>query len=282
MVGSLILGFFDGVHIGHREVISSAVSSCMGRNTALVTLKDSPSLYFNHNVEYIRPRKKSIEIIKSLGVDEILELDFEKVVDINADFFLRYVTNKYSPSNIFTGFNHTFGFNKKGNPEFLKANAPKYGYIYHCIPEYKYEGETVSSTTIRQYLRDGNIEKANTLLGDKFSLEGIVIRGAEIGRAIGFPTANIKYSEKTVKLPYGVYKAVVKLDQEYKAIVNWGVKPTVNNTSEPVVEAHILGFDGNLYGETIQINILKRIREERKFENTEELKIQIEKDLAEC
>ena len=112
-----------------------------------------------------------------------------------------------------------------------------------------------------------------------FVLEGTVIHGAKIGRKIGFPTANIKYPENIVKLPFGVYSAVIN---NKKTVMNWGMKPTVNNTKVPIVEAHILGFDGDLYGQEIKIEVLKQIRGEKKFANLDELKTQISEDVKQC
>jgi riboflavin kinase/FMN adenylyltransferase len=123
------------------------------------------------------------------------------------------------------------------------------------------------------------VEEANKLLESNFILEGIVIHGAKIGRTIGFPTANINYPKDIVKLPFGVYCALIN---GKKTVMNWGMKPTVNNTQEPVVEAHILDFDGDLYGKKIKIEVLKQIRGEKKFANLDKLKTQISEDVKQC
>lgn len=280
MVCNLILGFFDGVHIGHRAVIQAADSN--GKNI-LLTLKDSPAIYFGKNQEYIFSRKKSYDILQSIGVDEIVELDFPKIVTMPAENYLEYLVEKFSPSCIITGFNHTFGFNKSGNSEFLEVNTKRFGYKYICVPPKTYDGKIVSSTLIKSYLKDGNIEIANRLLNNKFSIEGEVIHGAKLGRTIGFPTANIKYPEGIVQIPFGVYACSVEIEKNSKkAIMNWGMKPTVNNTKEPVAEIHILDFEGDLYGQNIEVKILNRIRGEVKFSNLDELKSQISKDIKEC
>ena len=127
----LILGFFDGVHVAHQTVILSAVN--YARKTSLITFKESPSVYFNLECEYIYPREKSVEKIKSLGVDEVVELDFPQIADMNADDYIKFLIDKYNPVSISTGFNHTFGKNKSGNPELLRACSTKYGYKYFCI-----------------------------------------------------------------------------------------------------------------------------------------------------
>lgn len=274
----LILGFFDGVHLGHQEVIKSALN--YADKAVLVTFKNSPAEYFSGNYEYIFPRKKSLSYIKEV---EVVELDFKEIATVPAEKYLEYLVNEFQPVSISTGFNHTFGFNKSGDIKLLEACQEQYGYKYFCVPAQMYKNEPISSTRIKSLLKTGDVENANIMLGRPFSLEGEVIHGAQIGRKIGFPTANIMYPEHIVKLPFGVYGG--KLGGKYNnhpAVINWGMKPTVNNTKEPVVEIHIPGFNGDLYGQNIEVEILKKIRDEKKFESLEELKTQIKKDTEEC
>ena len=342
---SLVLGFFDGVHKAHRAVIESALN--ISDDVTLVTFKNSPAVYFGKKCEYILSRKNSLEKIKTLGVKDIVELEFSKIASIKAEDYLEYLVNTYHPISISTGFNHTFGLEKLGNPELLNKSEKKYGYKYICVPPVIENGEIVSSTLIRKYLKEAEIEKANSLLESNFILEGEVIHGAKIGRTIGFPTANINYPKDTVKIPFGVYKVLVNIEDkhltptlsskeselnpsfkerncsgfeplyevakntnsineqiyigaDYKtdslsleerggvrcsfkpAIMNWGMKPTVNNTVEPVIEVHILNYNGDLYGKNIKIEVLKQIRGEKKFANLDDLKSQINEDIKEC
>ena len=280
---SVVLGFFDGVHTGHRAVISSAMRCSKNDDIVLVTLKNSPSLYFNGAFEYIFPRYKSYEKIKSLGVSEIVELEFGEVVSMSAVEYIEFLLKNFSPKYIVSGFNHTFGANKSGTPELLKLKECEYGYKYICVQPVFAGGEAVSSTRIKQYLSEGDIEKANILLESCFELEGNVIHGEKIGRTIGFPTANISYPKNIVKIPYGVYAAECDVDgKAMRAVLNWGMKPTVNNTAEPVIEVHILGFNGDLYDKNINVKLLKRIRSENKFSSLDELKTQIKKDAELC
>lgn len=274
MDNSLILGFFDGVHIAHQAVISSAKNY-----PVLITFKDSPAKFFNRKCEYILSREESVKKIKSLGVKEVVELDFAEFAAMPAKDYLEFLIRKYNPVSISTGFNHTFGFNKSGNTDFLEQNQTKYGYKYYCIEPQKDNGEIISSTLIRNLLSDGNIERANKLLNSNFILEGTVIQGAQLGRKLGFPTANIMYPEEIVKIPFGVYKAKCN---GHAAILNWGIKPTVNNTPVPIIEVHLLNFSGDLYGQKLKIEVLKKIRDEKKFNSIDELKTQIEKDIEEC
>ncbi len=281
MKNSIILGFFDGVHIAHKAVINSAVdfaSNCGGK-TILITFKQSPAFYFTGRAEYIYSREESLKKIGNLGVDEIVQLDFSKIADMPAEQYLEDLVQKYSPISISTGFNHTFGRNKGGTPDFLREKQKVYGFKYFCVPAQTYNGEVVSSTLIKKLLKAGEIEKADCMLGSNFILEGVVKKGAQIGRTIGFPTANIDYPENIVQIPYGVYK--VKTGNK-SGVLNWGMKPTVHNTPTPVVEIHILDFNDDLYGKTIKIEVIKRIRGERKFAGLDELKAQINKDIEEC
>ena len=278
---SLVLGFFDGVHKAHKAVINSAFK--YSDDVTVVTFKDSPAFYFGKDIKYILSRKNSIEKIKALGVKEIIEQDFPKIASISAEDYLEQLVQKYHPISISTGFNHTFGKNKFGTAEFLEKCSKNFNYKYLCTEAVYDDNEIISSSLIKKYLGVGNIEKANFLLESNFILEGKVIHGAKLGRTIGFPTANINYPEKITQIPFGVYKTKVLINNEIKdGIMNWGMKPTVNNTVEPVVETHLLEFSDILYDKNIRIEVLNQIRAEKKFTNLEELKNQIKKDIEKC
>ena len=278
---SLVLGFFDGVHKAHRTVIESAFE--YSDNVTLITFKESPAVYFGKEAKYILSRKNSIEKIKKLGVNEVVELDFPQIASMPAEQYLEYIVNTYHPVSVSTGFNHTFGLNKCGDTEFLKKFQEKYNYKYICVPPVIENGHVISSTLIRNMLTEGKIEEANELLESNFILEGTVIHGAKIGRTIGFPTANICYPDNIIKIPFGVFGVKVKFgNKSKKGIMNWGMKPTVNNTVEPVIEVHILDFNEDLYGKNLKIEVLKYIRGEKKFKNLEELTAQIKEDIKQC
>ena len=272
---SLILGFFDGIHLGHREVIKNGLKDT---KSVLLTFKTSPSEYFNKPTEYIYPRKTSYKLIEELGVDYLVESDFAKLVNISAEDYLKLIVEEYSPKYITTGFNHTFGSNKKGNNELIKANEAKYGYKYFSTPPYMSENTIISSTYIKFLIRKGEIKEVNKLLSEPYTITSVVKKGQQLGRKLGFPTANMTYPEKTVKLPYGVYKAEAL---GRPAVLNWGTKPTVGGEHEEP-EVHIFGFDEDLYGKDLTIKILDKIRDEKKFDNLEDLKNQIKRDLEEC
>ena len=276
---SLALGFFDGVHLGHRAVIQSAVNFAKQNNTksAVITFSDHPCCYFwGVCPKYILTRKEREKRIEALWADYLYELDFASISGLTAEEYLRDILVKYfKPLAISTGWNHNFGYKKSGDVKFLAKNSKKYGYEYFELPPQQIEKEIISSTQIRKLLANGNVEKANTMLGQKFSIEGEVIKGNQIGRTIGFRTANLVYPPELIELPYGVYS----VETTYGiGIANFGMRPTING-SNAVLEVHILDFDKDIYGEDIRVEFNKMIRHERKFPSLEELKNQINEDI---
>ena len=282
------LGFFDGVHRGHQILIQKLVelSNKTKSKSVILTFQKSPAEYFIEKVDYITTNGEKEELLSSLGVDYVIGLDFnEEMVRMSAEDYLKNIIRAYfSPKYILSGFNHTFGNAKSGTPKFLKDNEKKYGYKYIEIPPVKYGNEVISSTLIRNYLKAGNIKKANDLLGHKFKISGTVKKGNQIGKTIGFPTANINYPVSKPEIPYGVYCVEVTCrGKYYKGMLNYGIKPTIDRREkEPVAEVYIIGFDDNIYGENINIFLKDKIRDEKKFASLEELKKQIKEDLKRC
>jgi riboflavin kinase/FMN adenylyltransferase len=274
---SLILGFFDGVHAGHQDVINSAIKA-NSSETILLTFSRSPAEFFDIQVKYIYPRKTSYKLIKELGVSKIIEHNFTELQKISAQDYLQHIIQKYSPQVIATGFNHTFGHNRVGNADLLRKYQSQYNYKYICKEPYKISNEIVSSTRIKELLTKGDLIKASECLTRNFSIEGEVVTGAQLGRQIGYPTANIEYPNDIVKIPYGVYKARVL---NRPAVLNWGTKPTIGGDKE-IIEVHIPNFNENLYGKELKVEIIKKIRNEQKFSDINELKDQIEKDVQLC
>jgi len=269
--GSLFLGFFDGIHVGHRSVIKA--SEC--RPLTLVTFSCSPAEYFGKSFKYIYSRNYNYKLLEELGVDYVYEQDFSKIANISAEDYLQSLLEKFNPKNIVSGFNHTFGLNKQGDRNLLTQKQGKYKYI--CVEPTIISNEVVSSTLIKKYLSVGNIKKANEFLTKPFVVESTVIEGAKLGRKLGFPTANLKYPDSIVKIPYGVYKVEVL---GKCAVMNWGIKPTIG--AEEVIEVHIPNYCEDLYNKKLQIKIIDKIRDEKKFDNLEELKTQIKKDIDTC
>ena len=279
---SIALGYFDGVHLGHRAVINSAVNFAKENNlkSAVITFKDHPCCFF-YGVcpKYILTREQRREKLASSGIDYLYELDFdEKLSSLSAQEYLENILVKYfTPKSISTGFNHHFGAQKSGTPEFLRNNSKKYGYEYFEIPPQKIDDEIISSTAIRNYLQNGQIEKANKMLKDNFAITGIVVEGQKLGRKLGFKTANLIYPPELIDLPFGVYETNT---QYGKGITNFGIRPTVSSTQKPVAETHILNFAKDIYGEKINVEFVRMLRKEQKFNSVDELKQQIAKDIS--
>lgn len=280
---SLALGYFDGVHQGHQAVIKKAVDFAHENNTksAVITFKDHPCCYFwGVCPKYILTRKSREEKIAALGVDYLYELDFESISGLTAEEYLRDILIKYfTPSAISTGYNHNFGYKKSGNVKYLAAETQKFDYRYFELQPQKINNAVISSTAIREALSKGQIEKANVMLGYKFAISGEVVKGKQIGRTIGFKTANLVYPPELIVLPFGVYAVDVRHGEDvYKGIANFGVRPTVNGEGA-LLEVHLLDFDKDIYGEEINVAFNKMIRKEKKFASLDELKGQITKDI---
>ncbi|MCD8377704.1 MAG: bifunctional riboflavin kinase/FAD synthetase [Candidatus Gastranaerophilales bacterium] len=280
------LGFFDGVHLGHQKLVSNLVNFAKqnGEKSVIVTFSNSPAGYFVNNPEYLTNNTEKEEILSELGVDYVIELNFdERLMDMTAIDYLKFLHENIHPVILMTGFNHAFGKNKTGNPEFLKQHEHIFGYKYYELQPVKSENEIISSTAIKKYLKNGEIKRANELSGRKFKLTGTVIKGRQLGRTIGFPTANILYPKKKVKIPFGVYCCeVIARNKKYKGILNYGIKPTIDGKNSPLAEVHIIGFDNDIYGQNIDILIENRIRDEKKFDSLETLQAQIREDIKKC
>jgi len=282
---SLALGFFDGVHLGHQAVIKSAVdfAKTNGNKTAIITFQDHPCCFFyNVQPQYIIKKHDKIKLIEELGVDYLYFLKFDEYLAMmNASEYLHDVLIKnFAPSSISTGFNHFFGAKKSGDVQLLCTLQKEFCYHYFEIQPVLCDGEVVSSTRIREDLTLGNIEMVNAMLGYNYYLEETVVKGRQIGRTIGFKTANLIYPDNLVPVGRGVYKVQVEYEgQTYYGMANYGLRPTVGENLQSVLEVHILNFDKNIYGEKIKVTFLKKIRDEKKFDSIDELKTQIAKDL---
>lgn len=283
---SLALGYFDGVHLGHRKVIKSAVNFAAknGNKSAVITFKDHPCCFF-YGVcpKYILTREDRLEHIEALGVDYVYILDFNaKLCMLEAEDYLKNVLiDNFSPVSISTGFNHYFGAKKSGGVDLLTEKQSVYGYKYFEIPPQKIYNNTISSTAIRNALSNGLIQNANEMLGYNFTIKGKVVKGQQLGRKIGFRTANIMYPSELIDLPFGVYSVILHHNGLcYKGITNFGIRPTVSDTKLCSLETHILNFDKDIYGDEISVEFLKMIRPEQKFSSVDELKQQIAEDIS--
>lgn len=283
---SLALGYFDGVHKGHQKVIRSAVEFARqnGNKSAVITFKDHPCCFFRGVCpKYILTREDRLKHIEALGIDYVYILDFDaRLCMLSAEDYLKNILiDNFSPKSISTGFNHYFGSKKSGGVDLLTKMQNIYGYEYFEIPPQKAGDDTISSTVIREALSKGQIQNANEMLGYNFTIKGEVVKGQQLGRKIGFRTANLVYPCELIDLPFGVYSVNVRYGELiYKGISNFGIRPTVSNSKQCSLETHILDFDKDIYGEEISVEFLKMIRAERKFTSLSELKAQIGEDIS--
>ena len=280
---SLALGFFDGIHKGHKKVIENAVNFAKnnGLKSAVVSFSDHPScLLLNRKPEYILPLQDKIEIIQKLGVDYLYIINFDlKFSQMTKENYTDFLINMTSPKAITTGFNHFFGKDKQGNTEFLYEYCNKNNIKYTKIQPVKIKDTVISSSAIRKSIISADLKTVSSMLDYDFYIKGTVIKGSQLGEKLGFKTINIKYPENIIKLPYGVYSTYCETDgQLHKSVTNWGIKPTVKANNSPIVETHILNYDADLYGKQAKVIFLTKIRDEMKFDTLDELKAQIKKD----
>ena len=281
---AVALGFFDGLHLGHIEVIKRALLKD-GLCSVVFTFNDKTSLpkFSGKKGHCIITHEQKTAIFASLGVERVYAPDFSDVKDYSArEFVERILRDELNASVVVCGYDFRFGKGGEGDPEALKALCAEYGMECEVVPAVTVDGVTVSSTAIRDMIRAGDIETANRFLGYELSYDLPVAEGSKIGRTIGFPTINQEIPDYMVKPKNGVYKSwAIAEGKTYRGITNIGVKPTVSNAGKSLMETHIIGFDGDLYGKTVRVALREFIRDEVKFGSLEELKRQIELDKAE-
>jgi riboflavin kinase/FMN adenylyltransferase len=285
------VGTFDGVHIGHQEIIGKLkeVAKQTDGETLLLTFFPHPRMVLfpdDDSLKLITTLKEKTELLASFGLDHLLilpfSLEFSRITPTEyiRDLLIRDIGVK----TLVIGYNHQFGRNRKGNFELLEELAPVYGFDVVEITAQEINEIKVSSTKIRRAIESGDVSTANKYLKYNFSVSGIVVEGEQIGRQIGFPTANIKVLEKHKLLPgKGVYAVTVTVqNHQYKGMLNIGSRPTINNNADlSSIEVHLFDMNEEFYNETIQVEFSAKLRDEKKFLNLDELKDQLHKD-KEC
>lgn len=283
-MGNVIaIGNFDGVHLGHRKLLEVATEKAkeQGLKSIAYIFETHPQLFLgNDKIKLIMSNKQKKEEILSLGISEVI---FEKTTaellkTSPRDFVFEILKKKLCATMVVAGYNYSFGYKGEGNSEMLLKLCSEAGIGCSVIDKVTKDGKEVSSSRIREHLLSGEICECAALLGKPYTIYGTVEKGKQLGREIGFKTANISFHKNALIPAYGVYESRVYVDgRKYKSITNIGKNPTVEDIM-PRSESHIIGFEGDLYGEEIKIEILKKIRNEIKFENIDDLKKQIEKD----
>ncbi len=276
------MGAFDGIHLGHRSILEEVVTEGqrLGLSPTLFTLWPHPKKILNptSKLELLNSFEEKIELLKSIGIEQIYVQDFTyEFSQLSAhEFIEKTLVKRLNANRIIIGYDHKFGRNRAGDTTLLHSLSLDFGFSVAEIKEQQILNNTISSTNIRSYLRSGDIISANKMLGYQYSLDGIVIRGDQIGRSIGFPTANLEITEPHKLLPkHGVYVVDVKVNNnKYRGMLNLGYRPTVSGESLRL-EVHILNFNQDIYGTSIRVNLLDRLRDETKFDSISELKTQL-------
>ncbi len=280
---SIALGLFDGVHMGHRRVLDLALKNAeKGYIPAVFTFEPERVLKKpTGSSGYIYTAAEKARILKNLGFNAIFSRPFASVCGLSGEEFARDILAKeLNVAAVCCGNNFRFGKNASCGKEELHEFGKKYGFEVFIAEDVSIDGTVVSSGEIRRLLLNGDIAQANRLLGAPYAVSAEVVKGAALGRTIGFPTANQLFGENQLVVKFGVYRAETEIDGiTYQAMTNIGVKPTVDYGGKPLAETFISGFSGDIYGRTIQVRLLEFIRPEKKFGSVDELKAQIADDL---
>lgn len=283
---SLAIGFFDGIHLGHQEVISHArkMAADKGLKLAVMTFDPHPSIVLgkrNEKVFYITPLDQKLELLQSMGVDTTFVVRFTSdFAQLTPESFVQTFIRDLNVKHVTAGFDFTFGAFGKGDMNVMKQLSHN-DFDVSVVDKKSDDHEKISSTRIRHALTEGDMEKVRELLGRPFQIPGIVVHGDKRGRQIGFPTANIQAKEGSYIPATGVYSVRMHIQDEWvDGVCNVGYKPTFKNPDEKklTIEVHLFDFDKTIYGEEVFVDWYHHIRDERKFDGIDSLKEQIEKD----
>lgn len=281
---AVAIGKFDGIHLGHRQLLGEIISKKQaGMKAVVFTFNPSPSVLFSKIKEKeLTSAKEKRQLFENLGVDILVEfpLTYETAATSKETFVESILVNSLNVKFIAAGTDLSFGKNGEGNSAFLMEESKKYDFEVKIIDKISYKGEVISSTSVRKAIIDGDVKKAHFMLGSPYFVQGIVQKGNQIGRTIGFPTVNIVAEEEKLLPPNGVYKTEVIVDDRiFEAITNVGCKPTVADSEQIFIESYLYNFTENVYGKKIEVHFLEFMRKEEKFESIEELKKQLQKDM---
>ena len=290
---AVALGNFDGVHRGHRQVIQPIVSIARQQwdglrpHATVLTFDPHPREFFTgESRDMLSPLDEKVERLQALGIEQLLLLPFDRALAEKSPkaFVEEILAGALGATHLSVGENFRFGKERAGNAIALQKIAAAYGTSVTIVPLEVCDGDRASSSAIRRSLADGDLERAEQMLGRPYALEGKVVAGAQLGRTLGFPTANLQLPPKKF-LPrfgvYGVWAGVRGADRTFSGalpgVANLGCRPTVDGKT-PSVEVHLLDWQGDLYGKILRVKLVRFLRPERKFASLDELKAQIRKD----
>lgn len=290
------IGTFDGVHDGHRQIISKlkAVAGAIDGETVIVSFHPHPRKIVSSTilgVRLINTLEEKIELLAQLGIDHLVIVPFtEAFANQQAEDYVRlFLVDRFKPHTIIIGYDHRFGKDRKGDYRLLEKLAPQYGYALEEIPRHVLDEVSISSTRIREALLEGNTDTAARLLGYEFFFSGTVVHGDKLGRELGYPTANIKVDDEEKIIPgngiYAVYAERKAEDGKWKGerlkgMMSIGFRPTVDGKKR-VIEVNLFDFNENLYDQPLRVYVRKYLREEIKFDSLQALVAQIDNDKVE-
>ena len=281
----ITIGTFDGVHAGHRDIISRLKTYADKNNLrdVVITFEPHPRMVIaDYDIKLLSTLNEKIEFLESIGVSNLLILNFtiEFSKQSSEEFIKNVVCNKIGTRHIIIGHDHKFGKDRGGDEDQLKKLGLGYDFTVEIVEPVSKEGNIISSTLIRKSLLNGQVELASDLLGRNYCFRGKVVRGVARGTILGFPTANIEVENAGKLIPQnGVYIVECKIkDNIVFGVMNVGIRPTFADTKRVIIEVHLIEFKREIYGEEIKVSLLKRLRDEKKFDSKEELIYQIERD----
>ena len=284
---SLTIGSFDGVHLGHHDLLKRMGERAKHADLPVVVLSffPHPSVVLRQRTPafYITTPDEKAELLGQAGADYVITQPFDlELSKVEAGDFLDRLTAQLGFVDLWAGEDFALGHQRRGNRHFLEKESRARNFHFHLVPPLLVGGEVVSSTRVRESLRSGDVARAATYLGRSFSLVGVVQEGAGRGKELGIPTANLKIWEERAYPAVGVYACFVEVEGERKqAVTNIGYRPTFEDKPEgPIIEAHILDFERDLYGQEIRVEFIDRLRDEMRFSGPEELLNQIELDIG--
>lgn len=279
-------GTFDGVHVGHQRILArlKEVANKNKGETVVITFWPHPRLVLypdDQSLKVLNTFEEKAELLKEEGIQHLIRIPFTKEFSqlSSTEFIKKVLVERIGTRKLVIGYDHRFGKNREGSFEELKANGPAYGFEVEEIPRQDVDHVGVSSSKIRTALTEGDLETANHFLGRPYSLSGMVIKGDKLGRVLGFPTANIDIDSHYKLVPgAGIYAVTVDHAlRDYHGMLYIGHRPTVDG-SQRSIEVNIFDFNADIYGEILHVNMVASIRKDTRFNDLEELKVQMESD----
>jgi riboflavin kinase / FMN adenylyltransferase len=282
----LTLGVFDGLHLGHQLIMQTVAkrARAIGAVPMVITFEPHPRalLHPESAPPLLQTFDQKVEALGVLGIEQTIVIHFDKnFARIRAEDFLRaVVVERLHAQEVYLGCGFAFGHGREGNIELLRNVSQSLGFVADEVPEVRLRGRRVSSSRIRELLQQGQVNLARRMLGRPYGVEGRVVRGAERGATLGFPTANLHPQNRVIPRS-GVYVTATLIDGQWRrSVTNIGTRPTFGSDNESSVETFIMNWSGDLYGDVLRVRFLHRLRAEKKFGGVDELKAQIELDVT--